>query len=124
MYSRLEYNIISSQYPGLLTLSGVFLEVIGLPLYEYECSECSTRFELRRSFSDESEVFCPDCKCAATRIFSPVPIIFKGSGFYVTDHSSNHGHSAPTESSDDSKSTDSKQSESKDTTPAATKSEE
>ncbi|MBN2074928.1 MAG: FmdB family transcriptional regulator [Dehalococcoidales bacterium] len=95
-----------------------------MPLYEYECSECSTRFELRRSFSDESEVFCPDCKCVATRIFSPVPIIFKGSGFYVTDHRSNHGHSEPTTTSEDSKPSESKPSESKNTTTAATASDD
>ena len=96
-----------------------FLEVIGLPIYEYECPECSTRFELRRSFSDDSEVFCPDCKCVATRIFSPVPIIFKGSGFYVTDHRGNHGHSAPTPASEESK-----PSEVKDTTTATTTSDD
>jgi putative FmdB family regulatory protein len=100
-----------------------YLEVIGLPIYEYECSECSTRFELRRSFNDESEVFCPDCKCVATRIFSPVPIIFKGSGFYVTDHRSNHGHSTPTGTSEDSKSSDSSQSRPKDTTTSTTTSD-
>jgi putative FmdB family regulatory protein len=98
-----------------------FLEVIGLPLYEYECSECSTRFELRRSFSDESEVLCPDCKCLATRIFSPVPIIFKGSGFYVTDHRSNHGHSEPPATSTGDDSISSKSSE---TTAATTTSDD
>jgi putative FmdB family regulatory protein len=95
-----------------------------LPLYEYECLECTKRFELRRSFNDESEVLCPDCKCTASRIFSPVPIIFKGSGFYVTDHRSNHGHSAPTGTGEDSKSAESKPSESKDTTAATTASDE
>jgi putative FmdB family regulatory protein len=94
-----------------------------LPLYEYECSECSTRFELRRSFNDESEVLCPDCKCVATRIFSPVPIIFKGSGFYVTDHRSNHGHSTPAGTSEDLKSGDSVKSESKNTKTSTTTSE-
>ncbi|OGN88813.1 MAG: hypothetical protein A2158_03665 [Chloroflexi bacterium RBG_13_46_14] len=79
-----------------------------MPIYEYECSECSSRFELRRSFSDESEVFCPECKCAATRIFSPVPIIFKGSGFYVTDHRGNHGHSTPAATSEEPKPYESK----------------
>ncbi|UCD09893.1 MAG: FmdB family transcriptional regulator [Dehalococcoidales bacterium] len=90
-----------------------------MPIYEYECPECSTRFELRRSFNDESEVLCPDCKCTATRIFSPVPIIFKGSGFYVTDHRGNHGHSAPTPTSEESK-----PSESQDTTTATTTSDD
>jgi putative FmdB family regulatory protein len=95
-----------------------------LPLYEYECSNCSTRFELRRSFSDESEVFCPDCNCTATRIFSPVPIIFKGSGFYVTDHRGNHGHSEPTGTSEENKTVESKSTKSKDATAATTTSDE
>ena len=83
-----------------------FLEVMRLPIYEYECPSCSHKFELRRSFTDESEVFCPECECTAERIFSPVPIIFKGSGFYVTDHKSDHGHSAPSSSSSSSESSD------------------
>ena len=78
----------------------VRLEVTGLPTYEYECPKCSSRFEQRRSFSEESKVTCPKCRREARRIFSPVPIIFKGSGFYVTDHKSDHGHSSPTGGSD------------------------
>ncbi len=66
-----------------------------MPIYEYECSRCSCRFELRRSFSEDSPVCCPQCGCEVQRIFSPVPIIFKGSGFYVTDYPSNHSHSEP-----------------------------
>lgn len=56
-----------------------------MPNYEYECKKCSFRFELKRRFSDSSEAKCPRCQGEAHRIFSPVPIIFKGSGFYVTD---------------------------------------
>lgn len=67
-----------------------------MPIYEYECSRCSHRFEIRRSFSESSPVSCPQCDCDAQRIFSPVPIIFKGSGFYVTDNRGSHSHSAPT----------------------------
>ena len=66
-----------------------------MPTYEYECPVCSFRFELRRSFSENSPVSCPQCGCDAQLIFSPVPIIFKGSGFYSTDHRGNHGHSTP-----------------------------
>ncbi len=66
-----------------------------MPIYEYECPSCSCKFEKKRSFTDESPVLCPTCKCEARKVFSPVPIIFKGSGFYVTDHPSDHGHSAP-----------------------------
>ncbi len=56
-----------------------------MPIYEYQCKDCSRRFELRKSFNDKSAVTCPQCGGKARRIFSPVPIIFKGSGFYVTD---------------------------------------
>jgi len=69
-----------------------------LPTYDYECPSCSTRFEQKRSFTDESKVKCPKCQREARRVFSPVPIIFKGSGFYVTDHKTDHGHSAPASS--------------------------
>ena len=57
-----------------------------LPIYEYECSCCSSRFELKRSFSEDGPVSCPECGGGTQRIFSPVPIIFKGSGFYSTDY--------------------------------------
>ncbi|MFC1949300.1 FmdB family zinc ribbon protein [Chloroflexota bacterium] len=72
-----------------------------MPIYEYECPRCSSRFELKRSFSDNGSVSCPKCGCAAERIFSPVPVIFKGSGFYTTDHRGNHSHSAPTGSTEE-----------------------
>jgi predicted nucleic acid-binding Zn ribbon protein len=44
------------------------------------------KFELKQCFSDEAVVMCPECRNGAQRLFSPVPIIFKGSGFYVTDN--------------------------------------
>lgn len=56
-----------------------------MPLYDYECGECSFRFEVKRGFHDTSGVRCPKCQCESHRVFTPVPIIFKGSGFYVTD---------------------------------------
>jgi putative FmdB family regulatory protein len=57
-----------------------------MPLYEYECGKCAHRFELRRSFSEGASATCPCCNNTAQRIFAPVPIVFKGSGFYVTDY--------------------------------------
>jgi len=56
-----------------------------MPTYEYECEKCSLRFELKKRFSSDGGASCPRCQGKARRIFSPVPIIFKGSGFYVTD---------------------------------------
>ncbi len=57
-----------------------------MPLYEYECGKCAHKFELRRSFSEGATACCPQCKQEAQRVFAPVPIVFKGSGFYVTDY--------------------------------------
>ena len=76
-----------------------------MPTYEYECPDCSFRFELRRSFSENSPVSCPQCGCDAQLVFSPVPIIFKGSGFYSTDHRGNHGHSEPADSAEKAETT-------------------
>jgi len=56
-----------------------------MPIYQYCCSKCNTNFELRQGFNDEGVAACPKCKSETKRRFVPVPIIFKGSGFYVTD---------------------------------------
>ena len=56
-----------------------------MPTYEYECEDCSSRFEVRRSFHDASGEPCPECEGRTRRVFWPAAIIFKGSGFYVTD---------------------------------------
>ena len=66
-----------------------------MPIYQYVCSKCNTKFELRQSFNDESVASCPQCKCESRRLFVPVPIIFKGSGFYVTDSKSTSPTQAP-----------------------------
>jgi len=57
-----------------------------MPIYEYECSACGHQFEERQSFSSEPVAQCPVCKKKAHRVIRPAPIIFKGSGFYVTDY--------------------------------------
>ncbi|HUT67442.1 MAG TPA: FmdB family zinc ribbon protein [Dehalococcoidales bacterium] len=57
-----------------------------MPIYEYECGKCSHRFDVKQGFHDKPEAECPQCREIARRVFHPTPIIFKGSGFYVTDH--------------------------------------
>ena len=56
-----------------------------MPIYEYECKKCRSRFEMKRSFGEDGSAKCPECRGKAYRIFTSVPVIFKGSGFYVTD---------------------------------------
>ena len=57
-----------------------------MPLYEYECESCSIRFERMQHFADEPLKECPECSGPVHRVIQPVGIIFKGSGFYITDN--------------------------------------
>lgn len=57
-----------------------------MPIYEYECCDCCHHFEKRQRFDEEPIAACPECHGKARRILHPVPVIFKGSGFYVTDN--------------------------------------
>jgi len=56
-----------------------------VPIYEYECSTCGAHFDRKQNFHEEPVAICPKCQGKARRVFHAVPIIFKGSGFYVTD---------------------------------------
>ena len=57
-----------------------------MPIYEYECCECEHLFEQKQGFDEKPVQECPQCGGKAKRIIRSVPIIFKGSGFYVTDN--------------------------------------
>lgn len=81
-----------------------------MPIYEYECSICNCRFDKRQSFSDEPVAICPKCNSKSNRVLVPAPVIFKGSGFYVTDYPS--GGAKGSSSSGSNKNTDSAQSSS------------
>lgn len=63
-----------------------------MPVYEYECERCHLKFELKRHFGEDGVTPCPQCQGDARRLFSPVPVIFKGSGFYVTDNRKTHSN--------------------------------
>ena len=61
-----------------------------MPIYEYECEKCAYRFELKRRFDEDAgSPVCPRCRGKVRRLFSPSVILFKGSGFYVTDSRGN-----------------------------------
>ena len=56
-----------------------------MPLYEYGCNSCGLVTDVRHGFDEKPEVKCERCGTALVRRFSAAPIVFKGSGFYVTD---------------------------------------
>ena len=56
-----------------------------MPTYVYACDTCGAQFEQFQSFKDEPLRTCPSCASAVRRVFQPVGIVFKGSGWYITD---------------------------------------
>jgi putative FmdB family regulatory protein len=56
-----------------------------MPLYEYRCRSCNHQFEIQQSFSDDALTVCPECQGELRKVFNPVGISFKGSGFYKND---------------------------------------
>ena len=59
-----------------------------MPTYEYLCQTCSHRFETWQKMTDEPLTICPECGNKIRRVLYPAGIVFKGSGFYKTDHGS------------------------------------
>ena len=59
-----------------------------MPLYEYECETCGIHFERKERMNDKPLKVCPECSGPVHRLIQPVGVIFKGSGFYCTDHRS------------------------------------
>jgi putative FmdB family regulatory protein len=58
-----------------------------MPTYEYECTKCAFRFEEFQRITDKPLKHCPKCNGMLRRVISGgIGIIFKGSGFYVTDY--------------------------------------
>lgn len=56
-----------------------------MPTYEYSCRECGERLEAVQGFYDEPLTTCEACGGDLRKVFTPAGIIFKGSGYYVTD---------------------------------------
>jgi putative FmdB family regulatory protein len=56
-----------------------------LPLYDYRCRDCSKVTEVRHAFREAHQAVCPACGGELARVFTPAGIVFKGSGFYLTD---------------------------------------
>src|SRR5436305_2202215 len=60
-------------------------KAIEMPTYEYACKECGEHVEVVQSFKDEPLTECPACGGPLRKVFAPVGIVLKGSGFYKTD---------------------------------------
>jgi putative FmdB family regulatory protein len=62
-----------------------------VPTYQYACTECGEQLEMVQRFSDDPLSVCPACSGRLRKVFSPVGIVFKGSGFYRTDSRAGNG---------------------------------
>jgi len=72
-----------------------------MPTYQYACTECGEQLEVVQKFSDEPLTVCPACQGRLRKVFSPVGVVFKGSGFYKTDsRKSSTASSTPSSKSD------------------------
>ncbi len=57
-----------------------------MPVYDYKCKKCEKIFEVEHKIGDTPMKFCPSCGGELKKIYHPVGIVFKGSGFHVTDY--------------------------------------
>jgi|SRR5689334_4043033 putative FmdB family regulatory protein len=63
-----------------------------MPIYTYRCESCGVQFERHQFFNDPPLKICPECRKKTLRkVITPTKVIFKGSGFYATDHKSPSG---------------------------------
>ena len=93
-----------------------------MPVYTYRCDSCGVQFEKHQSFTDVPLKTCPECRKKSLRkVITPTKIIFKGSGFYATDHKSSSGSATRSNKSDSNK-TESQSSEKSSESSAETKS--
>ena len=78
-----------------------------MPIYEYRCPN-GHQFEVFQSMSDEPVSLCEVCGAPVERVFRPVAVHFKGSGFYTTDYARKTKAAASSDGSKDSSASDSK----------------
>ena len=82
-----------------------------MPIYTYRCDNCGVQFDRKQLFTDPLLKICPECgKKALHKVYTPVGIVFKGSGFYATDHRSPSGQNKSKSSHEEKSSTSSEES--------------
>jgi len=57
-----------------------------MPIYSYKCNNCEHEFDIRQRMSEDPLTICPNCDGEIRRVVNSVGVVFKGSGFYVTDN--------------------------------------
>lgn len=74
-----------------------------MPTYHYRCSNCGHSFDFFQKFADDPLTTCPECEGTIRRVPQPVGVVFKGSGWYITDSrkssSSSNGSGSTSEKS-------------------------
>lgn len=82
-----------------------------MPIYTYRCENCGVQFDRKQLFTDPLLKICPECgKKTLHKVYTPVGIVFKGSGFYATDHRSPSGQNKIKSSHEEKSSTSSEES--------------
>jgi putative FmdB family regulatory protein len=66
-----------------------------MPLYDYACTKCGHTVEVRHGFDETHDAPCTVCGAPVRRVFNAAPVLFKGSGFYVTDSRRSSGSNKP-----------------------------
>lgn len=68
-----------------------------MPVYTYRCDNCGHEFDRQQGFEDSPLKVCPECrKHTLNKVYRAAGVVFKGSGFYVTDKSRKAASPAPT----------------------------
>jgi putative FmdB family regulatory protein len=91
-----------------------------MPVYEYRCKSCGKVHEIEHGFNDVRPTECPSCGGELIRVFHPIGVVFKGSGFHKTDyatasggHSKSKDSASSSEGGGEAKKTDGKTSDAK-----------
>lgn len=70
-----------------------------MPVYEYRCKSCGETHEIEHGYNDERPTKCPTCGGQLIRVFHPIGVVFKGSGFHKTDYGKSGVRAASSETS-------------------------
>jgi putative FmdB family regulatory protein len=93
-----------------------------MPIYEYKCLSCGHKFEVLQKVSDEPIKVCPECGGEVKKLIGTgAGLIFKGSGFYITDYKKNSTSSKTTAKQSENVKTDTKSSSSESKTETSSK---